>query len=216
MKLSKLAFLLDFLLILGFTAFVCYFTNRAGYLAFGGDGYAHSTKIKFLVDFWPQINWVYFWGNGIPVFLWYAPMPYLFLVFFFKIFSSTALSIAAVNYLIFLVIGIGIYGIVYELTENRLVSLLASFLTLPLPGLWYRILVGTTTRTVGDAFLVLSVWFLIRAIKKDLNKRLRLPTILGLIVFTSLAFQAHIFSALQTVFFDLVIIVFAVPGCSKN
>lgn len=89
------------LLVVFFLALTVFVTNRAGYVAYGGDGYAHATKINFLINNWPNINWFYFWGNGIPVFLWYALMPYGFLVFFTKLLSTPALAIDAVNILTF-------------------------------------------------------------------------------------------------------------------
>ena len=220
---TKFRFLIDGLIILLFTLFTAYFTNRAGYTALGGDGYAHATKIKFLVDFWPNINWVYFWGNGIPVFLWYGFMPYAFLVSFFKIFSSAAMAISAVNLLTFVMIGIGIYGIVYEVTKSRVASLLAVFLAIPSPGLWYRIMVGTTTRTFGDGFLVLSIWFLVRVLKENPSTSsgqgeasFRFSTLLGLALFTTLAFQSHFFTALLTGFFGFVIIMIVVKGWGQR
>lgn len=205
---QKLRFLIDGILIILFTFFVAYITNRSGYLALGGDGYAHVTKIKFIADFFPNFHWVYFWGNGIPVFLWYGFMPYAFLVFFYKVFGTAVMAINSVNLLTFIMIGIGIYGIVYEVTQSRLASLLAAFLALPLPGLWYRIMVGTTTRTFGDGFMVLSIWFLVKALREERKEVLRFSTLLGLIIFTSLAFQSHFFTTLLTGFFDFFIIIF--------
>lgn len=214
--MKKFKFIFDLLLILLFTFFVGYFTNRSGYLVLGGDGYAHATKIKFLVDFWPNINWVYFWGNGIPVFLWYGFVPYVFLVFFYKIFSSAAMAINAVNLLTFFIIGVGIYGIVYEVTESRLAALLAAFLAIPSPGLWYRILVGTTNRNLGDGFLVLSIWFVVKAIKEEWQTNLKPSTILGLAIFTGLAFQSHTFVAMVTSFFAFSLIVFAAKSWGQK
>ncbi|MFZ5366477.1 MAG: 6-pyruvoyl-tetrahydropterin synthase-related protein [Patescibacteria group bacterium] len=209
--MKRLKFLIDVFLIVLFLLFTAYFTNRAGYLALWGDGYAHATKIKFLVTFWPNINWVYFWGNGIPVFLWYGFMPYAFLVFFYKIFSQASMAINAVNLLAFILIGIGIYGIVYEVSQSRLASLLAAFLAIPSPGLWYRIMVGTTPRTLGDGFLVLAIWFLVKALRQE-KASFRLSTFWGLVVFTSLAFQSHFFTFLITSLFALVIILVVAQG----
>lgn len=213
MKLRNfLGHLIAVLLIGLFVIFTAFITNRSGYMAYGGDGYAHATKIKFLLDYWPNINWVYFWGNGIPVFLWYAMMPYAFLIFFTKLLSTPALAIDAVNLLTFFLIGLGIYGTVYEITKSRFAAVMAAFLTIPLPGLWYRILVGTTPRTFGDGFLACSIWFLVKALKEEVEGRLNPKTILLLILTVSLAFQTHFFTVLITGFFLLPLIVFGAPN----
>ena len=213
MKIRNILGHLVAILLIGlFVIFTAFITNRSGYMAYGGDGYAHATKIKFLLDYWPNINWVYFWGNGIPVFLWYAIMPYAFLIFFTKLLSTPALAIDAVNLLTFFLIGIGIYGTVYEITKSRLAAIMAAFLTIPLPGLWYRILVGTTPRTFGDGFLACSIWLLVKALKQEVEVKLNPKTILALILVVSMAFQTHFFTVLITGFFLLPLIVFGAPN----
>jgi hypothetical protein len=203
--LKHLGAILLMILFLALTVFV---TNRAGYVAYGGDGYAHATKINFLINNWPNINWFYFWGNGIPVFLWYALMPYGFLVFFTKLLGTPALAIDAVNILTFFLIGLGVYGTVYEITKSRLAAVMAAFFTIPIPGLWYRVLVGTTPRTFGDGFLALSIWFLVKALKQEAEGKLNPKTILLLTFAVAMAFQTHFFTVLITGFMLLPLIIF--------
>jgi|WetSurSiteA1Bulk_404760.scaffolds.fasta_scaffold01099_6 hypothetical protein len=213
---KKIKFLLDGLILIAFVLLVCYVANRSGFTVFNGDGYSHATKMKFVSDFWPNINWVYFWGNGIPVFMWYGFMPMLPMVLFYKIFNSAALSINAMNILTFVMIAGGIYGIVYEVTKSRLAALLAAFMCIPSPGLWYRILVGTSTRTFGDGFTILTLWMLIRFFRQEKEKVASRMTWFGLALAAGMAFQAHFFTVLITGLFVGMVVLFVADSWGER
>lgn len=48
----------------------------AGFPA-GNDAGSHIYRTKFILTFWPHINWVYVWAAGMPLFTHYPLLPYL-------------------------------------------------------------------------------------------------------------------------------------------
>ena len=128
----------------------------------GYDAYGHMSKIKFLVNYFPNVDWNYEWYSGqlysqgsFPALLHYAAG---LLVAFLGMSPATALVVlAAVS---FLLIGWGLYGIVRVATGDPTAALVSALLLISSSAYWSYIFEGGLyPRIVGMTFLVLFAFF---------------------------------------------------------
>ena len=218
-KWGAVATLAALLVIIAFTFLMSYVTTQTGYYPMEmNDFLANASRTRFMLDFWPHINWNHEWGAGMPFFLWYAPFPFFFVMIFAKILSNTEMALAVLTVLSFAFMGAGVYGIVYETTRKRLLGVFCAFLSISLPAYWYRVVVGTVPRMISTALMMVSLWLLIKFLRnydennRQISKKLFIPLIISL----SLSFQNHIFIAAITGFFIFVIIFIVVKGFKEK
>ena len=208
---SALRWIIDIAIIFAFALLVHYLTNRAGYYPLHGDSYAHMTRLKFILNNWPHFNWFPQWGNGLPIFIWYGTLPFYILAIIAKLIGSIPNTLIFSPVISFALIGLGGYGLVREVTKSRIAGLIAAFLTIPLPALWYRALVGTHNRIIGGAFIMLSIWFLVKLIRGyNEDRKIRKGPLIGFTIFCTLALQSHIFPGALAILFIGVFILFLV------
>jgi len=128
----------------------------------GYDAFGHMSKIKFLVDYFPNADWNYEWYSG--QYFSEASFPPLFhylgavLVGWFGFSSGGALiAIAAAS---FVTIGCGLYGFVRAAGGGRVAGLVAAFLLVASSAYWaYMVETGLYPRILGMAFLSLFAFF---------------------------------------------------------
>jgi hypothetical protein len=128
----------------------------------GYDAYGHMSKIKLLVDYFPNTDWNHEWYAGMlysegsfpPLFHYVGG----FLVGVFGLSEATAeIVIAAVS---FVLIGWGLYGVVRIATGDHLAALAAALLLTGSAGYWaYIVEGGLYPRIVGMAFMASFAFF---------------------------------------------------------
>ena len=110
-------------LVVGITVWLGNYLNLWRGFPHGSDAYCHLSKIKFILDYWPNTDWFYHWAMGMPHFLWYAPLPYYMGAGMVKLFGvSQELSLNIIGLISYLGIFIGIFGAVYTLVKNHLIA----------------------------------------------------------------------------------------------
>ena len=131
----------------------------------GYDAYGHMSKIKLLVDYFPNADWNHEWYAGML----YSEgsFPALFhyvgalLVAVFGITTATAL--VAISAASFVVIACGLYGLVRAATGNRVAALVSALILTSSAGYWtYIVEGGLYPRILGMAFLALFGFLAIR------------------------------------------------------
>ncbi len=124
----------------------------------GFDAYGHMSKIKFLVDYFPNADWNFEWYSGMLYSE--ASFPPLFhyvgglLVGVFHL--STAAALVAISAASFVVIAWGLYGLVRASTGEPVAGLIAALVLTSSSAYWNYILEGGLyPRILGMAFLSL-------------------------------------------------------------
>ncbi|OLE73018.1 MAG: hypothetical protein AUG05_02190 [Actinobacteria bacterium 13_1_20CM_2_66_18] len=127
----------------------------------GYDAYGHMSKIKFLVDNFPNVDWNYEWyagqyfseGSFPPLFHYAAGV----LVGFGLPIGDAIIVLAAFA---FVVIGCALYGLVRVATDSRVAGLIAALILLSSNAFWAYVLVGGLyPRILGMAFFSLFAFF---------------------------------------------------------
>jgi hypothetical protein len=128
----------------------------------GFDAYGHMSKIKFLVDYFPHINWNYEWYSGMlysegsfpPLF------HYLGALLVGTLSVSLAASLLLISAASFIVIAWGLYGMVRVATGDPIAGLIAALVLNSSSAYWNYILeAGLYPRILGMAFLALFAFF---------------------------------------------------------
>lgn len=151
------------LLLAGFSFFASYvFALWSGYPV-GGDAAQHLSRLVYVLTFPTSFNWFHVWAGGMPQFLWYPSLPYLFLTILIKITSLTPvlmLSIAAVAAAG--LSGVAIYFIVLSVTKSRLAGFVSGILFLASPPSYMLIKASVYARQLALPLLLFSFLFFIR------------------------------------------------------
>lgn len=194
--------LLDAAIVAGYTLLLGYLAGAWTGFPKGTDAYAHLTKIKYILDFFPHHEWHYQWAAGMPGFLFYAPLPYYAAALFTRLTGFTMeTSLVALWGVAYILLSIGLYGFVRTLTGGRLAALVASCLAMSSPGVWNWVLYGGGyLRSMALGFMAITLWAAAYAIRqsregKSLSKRVALIVTITL----SLTMQVHILIAMFTV-----------------
>jgi len=134
----------------------------------GGDTYGHLTKIRYILTFWPNVNWGYIWAGGMPLFRWYPPLPYFLVALFAKLpgssieFSTTLIFVAGI-----ILTGVMLYLSVSILSQNdRFASLSAALLSVSSASFWnYALGGGMYPRITAMAAFSVYLYFLLGYLK---------------------------------------------------
>lgn len=127
----------------------------------GYDAYGHMSKIKLLVDYFPNVDWNFEWYSGqfysegsFPPLLHYTGA---LLAFTGIPIAGSLVLMAAVS---FIAIGGALYGLVRGAGGSRWAAVVAALLLVGSSGYWvYIIEGGLYPRIVGMAFLALFAFF---------------------------------------------------------
>ena len=183
----------------------------------GADAYAHMSKVKYILSFWPHIWWNYQWALGMPHFLWYAPLPYFLATILVKL-KITQIDSSMIALAIIGLVGIswGVYGSVATLTKKHLLAFLAVLLVLFSPVVWGdTIWGGYYPRTLGIGFFSLFIWSLLSLLQKIRKGEQKTKFLFILnIILLALTLQFHNISGLAGLAAGLFLILFC-QGPSK-
>lgn len=193
---QRLLSLSSYGLIVGFTILISLinktWSNPDGFPT-GWDTYAHLTKIRYVLDFWPHSSWAHMWYIGTPIFRWYSPLPYYLTALFVKIAGWTIEFALTFTFLISIIlVGVAIFLSVFEVTKDRLASLIAATLTLSSTILWnYGLWIGMYSRYLATAMFSFFIFFLLRYLKQTYTNYQSKGNYFGLVAFISLSALSH-------------------------
>jgi hypothetical protein len=173
----------------------------------GYDAYGHMSKVKFLVENFPNSDWNYEWYSG--QFFSEGSFPPLFhdlaaiLVAFFGV--SLAQSLVLIAAASFVVIAVALYGVVRVLGGGKLAGLIAAMVLLATSAFWSYVLVGGLyPRILGMAFVALFVLCAARY----RSRRSRLVYV-AMIAALAGALSTHLLVGAIAVAFGLLMVAFA-------
>lgn len=188
------SFLVGFSVIVILSLALSFFFGGWGSLISRGDTGAHLTKVRFILDNWPRFRWGDIWAAGFPMFLWYAPLPYLILAALAVPLGSIELAFS-VSVIISVAVGaFGVYLIAYENDAGHLASLLAATLTVASPASWvYGLKGGEDPRLITLMFWPLSLYLAQRWVKSRYYHGLKSGrTYLAFVLTLAAVVQGHI------------------------
>lgn len=127
----------------------------------GNDALFHLFKCQYILQYFPNQHWWSIWAGGMPLFLYYPPLPYLVLVGL-KLISGLSFEIllSALGVLAVGLGAVGIYLIVFRLTKNVIFSFLPAFFYLSTPSSWDSAFsAGVYMRATAIPFFIFSLYF---------------------------------------------------------
>ncbi|MFX1534824.1 MAG: 6-pyruvoyl-tetrahydropterin synthase-related protein [Promethearchaeota archaeon] len=133
---------------------------------YGDDSPAHMGLILFVVKNWPHINWYPDWYAGAMIQR-YNPLAYLIWALFSMV---TGYPVGATLFLFTFIslsfIALGVYGLVYEITGNRVSAFIAPLPLITSVVFYSPLTLGAAfSRYLAVMFWIPSLWLLIRYIK---------------------------------------------------
>lgn len=159
----------------------------------GGDAYNSLTRLRFVLENFPNIDWSPAWSSGMPIFVWYQPLPYLIMAAIMKLTQWTpefTLNVATMGSVV--LSGIGIYGSTKDIGVNRSIAIACGVLAVTTPQfLSWHILAGMYSRILATPFLTLTIWFALRSCRQVNNDEDTRRSVLLTILFLSLTIQSH-------------------------
>jgi hypothetical protein len=91
----------------------------------GSDAPSHLTRLRFVADHFPNHNWLYAWGAGMPTFESYPPLPYLGSFVATRLFGAEP-TLFALGYAAMLSFALGLQAFLALSTGSRLAAFLAT------------------------------------------------------------------------------------------
>lgn len=201
-------FRLGVIAVVVFVVYAGYYLDAWTGFPKGVDVYARMTRVRFILDFFPHINWQYHWANGLPTFTTEGAFFYYLSAFLVKVSGiSIETSMIVLGFLAFSFLGVGVYGYVYTLTKRFESSLAAVFLILSSFSVWsWMVWGGIYPRIFAVGLMSISLWLLAKLLrKKEMNLSRRL-NLVALILTLSALLLTHImiaFFAFMAIFFHL-------------
>lgn len=195
---------LGMLLVIAFVVYAGLFFEAWTGFPKGVDVYARMTRVKYILDFFPHVNWQYHWANGLPTFTTEAPFFYYLAAVLVKLTGiSIETSMIVLGFFTFAFLGIGVYGYVYTLTKNILAAIAAAFLVLSSFSTWnWMVLGGIYPRIFAVGLMAIVFWLLVWLFEKD--SKIILVSLIGCL---SALMASHIligFFTFVAIFFHLV------------
>lgn len=189
-----------FLAVIAFVVYAGHYLEAWTGFPKGVDVYARMTRVKFILDFFPHVNWQYHWANGLPTFTTEGAFFYYLAAFLVKVTGiSIETSMIVLGFLAFSFLGVGVCGYVYNLTNRFEASLAAVFLILSSFSVWsWMVWGGIYPRIFAVGLMSISLWLLAKLLRKkeiDLSRRLNL---VALILTLSALLLTHIMIAFFT------------------
>ncbi len=104
----------------------------------GIDTYAYLTKIRLILDHFPNIDWNPYWDSGTPFSIWsYPPAAMVLTSLFVKLFGLTPeFGLTALGAVSFILLGLSIYGLVYKVSKSSLAGILTVLVLVSSPASW--------------------------------------------------------------------------------
>jgi len=159
----------------------------------GWDINWHAYNIAYAYNHWPDISWNYQLAGGMLVFRQFPPFPIVTSAFIMKL---TGLSVGFLMEALLLfalsLAGIIIYALAWELTKDRQVSLVTSFLVMSSTGIWFwAISCGNYARILAIPLLPLSALLTVRLLDGPESGAKRHSRALLVIIVLSLSLSIH-------------------------
>lgn len=130
----------------------------------GYDAYGHMSKIKLLVDYFPNVDWNHEWYAGMLYSEGSFPALFHYVggVLVVVLGMSAAGAVSVIAAASFVLIGWGLYGLVRTATGDHVAALVAALVLISSAGYWtYIVEGGLYPRILGMAFLALFAFFAI-------------------------------------------------------
>jgi len=180
----------------------------------GVDAYAHMTRIAWILEYFPQINWNPFWDSGTPFWIWtYPPLTALLSSGLIEVFGITVEQGMVWSGAALMLIGVlGLYFATFMISTSVPIAIFTSVLTTTTPAFWsWWGHGGNYARIWGMAFYFWSFAFLVWYLKRPSKIRFFL-----LALFASFAFGSHLLYGGLTVLTFGAYLLFAVSGWRKK
>lgn len=130
----------------------------------GHDALFHLFKSNFISQNWPHHHWWNIWAGGMPLLLYYPPLPHYLLALTGLITHAPLATLLA--FFAFLAAGLtayGLYLLVFQLTKKKLFSLISALLYLTCPSSWaMTISSGVYVRALAMPFFIFGLYFSIQ------------------------------------------------------
>ena len=172
----------------------------------GYDAYAHMSKIRLLVDYFPNVDWNFEWYSGQL----YSAGSFPPLFHYLGALLAGAFGVSPANAIVVLaacscvVTAFGVYGMVVVATENRPAALLAGLLVVSSSGFWvYIVEAGLYPRLMGMAFVAAFGFFALLYFKR----RRRWAFVLAVLMLAG-AVSSHLLLGYIAVAFALLVVAF--------
>lgn len=130
----------------------------------GHDALFHLFKTRYISLFWPNHHWWYTWAGGMPLFLYYPPLPHYLMATVMLVtgipleFVLTIFSILSVS-----LTGFILYLTAFYLTKKRPLSFIAALVYLTCPSSWAMIFnSGVYMRALSMPLFALCLYSFIR------------------------------------------------------
>jgi len=182
---SSLRIIIDLSIISAFAAIYSLLLGTWRNYPLGYDAYGHVSEIQFILSYFPHIQWDHQWAGGMPIAAFYFTLPFYLIAAFAKAGGfSIGFALQSMAVLSFILIGIGLYAFVWELTKERKIALAMTLLSLSCPSLWSGVTpTGMYHRVVATVTLPFFLWALARFLNKQSKGRYIVATLaLGLAV----------------------------------
>jgi len=128
----------------------------------GRDAYAYLTKIKYILEYFPNVFWNPFWDSGTPTWLWsYPPAAMHFAALITRLFNQTPeFGLSWMAFASFAVFALGIFGFIFNISKNVVLAFLISLILIFTPATWgWWADGGNYVRVYGLASLGLFLFF---------------------------------------------------------
>lgn len=197
---TKLKTIITAILVIVFTFYAGYFFEAWTGFPKGVDLYSRMTRIKFILDFFPHVNWQYHWANGLPTFTTEGPFFYYLGAILVKLTSiSIEQAMVVLGMVTFLCLGLGIWGYVSSLSGSRVAGLAAAFLVLSSFSTWeWLVQGGIYPRIFSVGLMALVLWFFSVLEKKEGSHLASRPLIVLTILTLTALITSHILIGLFT------------------
>lgn len=158
----------------------------------GYDAPSHVFRVSFVSQFWPHINWLPVWAQGMPLFMRYPPLAFIILGLISRLtaFSAQQLVTGAGVFAVGLG-GVGIYLFINQLTRSKLASLAGAILYLFTPSTWMMGRTGGYARAYAIPFLILAFWAVTVVLSDLVEKEKRSWPYLLTVLFLGACFLTH-------------------------
>lgn len=127
----------------------------------GNDALFHLFKSQYILQNWPYHHWWHIWAGGMPLFLYYPPLPH-YIIALLKLVTGVPFELL-LNITAILAVGftaLALYLLVFRLTKNRIFSFLASLLYLTCPSSWETAFsAGVYMRALAMPFFTFGLYF---------------------------------------------------------
>ncbi len=158
----------------------------------GFDAPGHVFRVSFVARFWPDINWLPVWAQGMPIFTRYSPLAFFILGLLQRVTSFTFQQLITGASVFAVGLGaVGIYLFINELTRLKLTALAGAAVYVLTPSIWMMGRTGGYARGYAVPFLILALWAAAMVVRDLIERKERKPPCFLTVLFLGLCFFTH-------------------------